>query len=493
MFWANILHFYQPYGQKREIIDAIVEQCYRPVGEGILAHPEARLTINFTGVLLDQLAEYGHQEVIDLYAEAARRGQVEFVTSAKYHSILPLLPESEARRQIEINDETNRKYLGDAYTRRGIFLPEMAWAPELTRVLEQVGLEWVALDELAYNGRVGEVDYTKLYQIKGTKLKAFFREHRLSATIMSAGPRDVGRLKEAAHDELRDHRYVVTGMDGETFGHHRISHEQLLIAMFKDPEIELARISDLETKFKQVETVKTVACTWASSSHDIEQGVAFISWRDPDNQIHELQWELLNLAVEELEKLPHDDEHYKRLRAELDIAVASDQFFWAAAKPWWMIEHIERGAHGLLQVLQHLPNASLGLADRALYLYHEIMDLAFDWQRTGKIDEMGKKRERLVRVPFKDATRDNPAAWKAFLHLMREEETAAAERQDYELAILWRDGIYKLEHRLDIYDSMYVIDLLNKRLPKGKIEEMVKRYKTEFDHIRGGQVEQRSN
>src|SRR4051794_1219531 len=125
MFWVNLLHFYQPYRQKREIVDAIAAQCYRPVAQGILDHPAARLTINFTGVLLDELVKYGHGEIIEMYAEAARRGQVEFVGSAKYHTTLPLLDPSEARRQIDINDETNARHLGGAYQRRGIFLPEM--------------------------------------------------------------------------------------------------------------------------------------------------------------------------------------------------------------------------------------------------------------------------------------------------------------------------------------------------------------------------------
>src|ERR1700722_5708904 len=100
--WATVLHYYQPHNQKREIVDKIVEQCYRPVAQGILAAPDARLTINFTGVLLDLLAKYGHRDVIDLYGEAVRQGKVELVGSAKFHAILPLLSATEARRQIEI-------------------------------------------------------------------------------------------------------------------------------------------------------------------------------------------------------------------------------------------------------------------------------------------------------------------------------------------------------------------------------------------------------
>jgi len=146
-----------------------------------------------------------------MYAEAARRGQVEFVGSAKYHTTLPLLPAAEALRQIEINDEANRRHLGDAYRRRGIFLPEMAYHPKLAPLLEKAGFDWVMVDELAHSGKMGTVDYTKQYIIEGTKLRAIFREHRLSATIMSAGPRDTQALKDAAGTALHERRMIVDG------------------------------------------------------------------------------------------------------------------------------------------------------------------------------------------------------------------------------------------------------------------------------------------
>ncbi|HEY6737051.1 MAG TPA: hypothetical protein VI322_05030 [Candidatus Saccharimonadia bacterium] len=496
MVWATLLHFYQPFGQKKDIVDAITEQCYRPVVEGLLAHPEAKITVNFTGVLLEQLSQYGHEDVIELWREAVRRGQVELVSSAKYHVILPLLPREEARRQIEIHDETNRKFFGELYQPKGIFLPEMGWSPDMAPMLEELGLEWVMLDELAFNGKVGEVDYTTTYEVAGTKLGALFREHRLSATIMSAAPRDVQRLKEAVADDGGPDRYIVTGMDGETFGHHRVGHEQLLFGMFGDPEIEMVRLSDIFARFPGQRTaVPTLACTWASSADDLAKGIPFISWDDPSNEIHKLQWRLLRLAVREMARMKPGEHGYERLRAKLDNAVSSDQFFWAAARPWWMIEHIERGAYELLDVLQHIPEAGPEVAAQGLNLYHEIMAMAYDWQRSGKIDAMFADRAERVRIPFKEKTAgaEGEATWRAIIDLMHERELAARERADYEEAILWRDAVYKLEHKLDIYDAWYVLDILRHRLPKGKVEETIKRYRAEFDRIRGGQVEQRSN
>lgn len=490
MKWATLLHYYQPYGQKREIIDKIVEQCYRPVVEAILAAPEARVSINFTGVLLDLLDEHGHRDVIELYKEAAGQGKVELVGSAKYHAILPLLPASEALRQVEINNQANRKYFGEVYTGRGIFLPEEAWSPALAPVLEQAGFEWVMLDELAYNGHIGEVDYTKTYRVDGTKLKAIFREHRLSSMVASVA-RDVGKLKAAAREELAQDRYVVTGTDGEVFGHHQVGHQRLLQGMMADPAIEMILLSDIFKAFPEARRVKTVACTWASSEDDIAKGIQFISWNDPQNEIHKLQWELLNLTAEQMGRVPKSDPAYDELRGRLDWAVASDQFFWAAGRPWWMIEYIERGAYDLLSVLQHLPNVGAEIAGQGLDLYHRILSLAYDWQRSGKIDS----KDSRPRVPFKEQTleRGDSASWEAFLELMRKEEKNAALRGDYEEAILWRNGLYKLEHKLDIYDTMYIIDLLRRKLPKGVVEDTIEQYQDQYNRIRGGQVEQRSN
>ena len=47
-------------------------------------------------------------------ASSRERGQVEFVGSAKYHAILPLINEHEQRRQIRRNHLTNRHFFGDA-------------------------------------------------------------------------------------------------------------------------------------------------------------------------------------------------------------------------------------------------------------------------------------------------------------------------------------------------------------------------------------------
>src|SRR3989344_8994063 len=232
MYWANFLHIYQPFGQQADILEAVAAQSYRPLIKGVLANPNTKLTLNVTGALLELFDKYGYLDLIDGLRQAGLQGKIEFTGSAKYHALLPFLDEDEIVNQIKINDQTNSFYLGDTYKPAGFFPPEMAYSPKLAPILDSLGFKWMIIDEIAYNGETGNVDYTKLYQITETKLKVFFRERRISNLIMSAVVRSANSLTDAIKHDLSSNRYVLTGMDGETFGHHRPGLESLLFEIF---------------------------------------------------------------------------------------------------------------------------------------------------------------------------------------------------------------------------------------------------------------------
>lgn len=495
MIWGKFLHVYQPHGQDPDILEAIVKQCYEPVFNGILQHEGARITININAALLELFDKYGYHDLIETIAEGGRQGRIEFTGSAKYHALLPFLPHKEMLRQMAINDETNRHYLGDAYQPRGVFLPEMAYSPAVAPAIEEAGFDWVLLDEIAYDGKVDTTDDTKLYKIKDTNVYAFFRERRISNLIMSAVVRSAESLKEAIQDDLATSRYAITGMDGETFGHHRIGLEGLLFEIFDDPDFNLVRISDILDRFDDTTDVEPVASTWASSQEDIENNIQFISWSDPDNEIHDLQWQLWHIVVDEFYQLPEDDPMYKELRHQLDFAVASDQFFWASAKPWWSIDMIEDGAYSLLQIIDKQPNARQKQRQQAHRLYNQILATAFEWKRSGKITQMRQERREKQNIPFRERTLEaggeEKGVYYAFVDMMEEQERQATQQRDYEEAILWRDAIYKLENKLDVYEALHAVDLLRTRITNEEVEKTIEQYKDQYHKIRGGQPEQR--
>jgi hypothetical protein len=83
-------------------------------------------------------------------------------------------------------------------------------------------------------------------------------------------------------------------------------------------------------------------------------------------------------------------------RQLLDRAVHSDQYWWASAKPWWSIEYIEAGAKELLEVIRATPNVSEDIKNQAEGLYLKILTTAFDWQRTGKVEELTKQEDEEI-------------------------------------------------------------------------------------------------
>lgn len=501
MFWANFLHIYQPTQQQPDILEAVVAESYRPMFLGLKKNPKAKITLNINGALVELFDKYKYHDLLDLLRELGKNGQIEFTGSAKYHTFLPLINEQETIRQININDETNKYFLGEAYSPKGFFPPEMGYTEDVSRIIDELGFEWIILDEIACHGSVESVDYTKLHKIKNTNLYAYFRERRISNLIMSAVARTSKKLKETIKQDLKSGKYVITAMDGETFGHHRPGLENLLFDIFKDPDFKLITISEIKKHYKETEEVSPHKSTWASSELDMERGVQFLSWSDPDNPIHAWQHELSNLALKKVYQLcGSPDKQLKAyskpcasLRKNMDIALASDHFWWASAKPWWSIEMIEDGAFRLLEIVRQSSSAKDNDKTRAAELYEKIVSTAFDWQRTGKIREMAKQQDETLRIPFKDRTIGKNESWKydAFIDMMEELEKKAAKNQEYEEAILWRNAIYKLKNKLDIYDSLNAVNLLRTKIPNEDVENIIEKYKKDYYRIRGGQPEQR--
>jgi len=496
MKWANFLHFYQPANQQPDILEAIVVQCYRPIIEGIKKNKKVHLTININGALFELLHKYGYNDLLSDIKNLVDEGRIEITGSAKYHALLPLLSDEEIARQIELNTETLKNFLGD-YQPNGFFSPEMAYDDRVGEIINKLGFKWIILDEISCGGEVGQVDYNQIYKIKDTDLGVYFRNRRLSNLIMSAVVRSRETLLEAMQEELNSGHYIVTAMDAETFGHHRPGLEKMLFEIFDTPEFELIKISDIKNFYQENKVISPAKATWASSKEDISEGIQFLSWSDPENMIHKWQWKLTELVLGEVYKIDKAHPRYEMVREKIDIALASDHFWWASGKPWWSLEMIEYGAYNLLDTLRHVPNVEKETVDEGRDYYEKIIMTAFNWQRTGKIRMMMQSQRDILRIPFKDRTLEKGGEEKgvyfAFIDMMKKLEKQAVERHEYEKAILWRDSLYKLENKLDIYDTINAIDLLRVEIPHKEVEDTISKYKKKYYEIRGGQPEQRGN
>lgn len=389
MIWANFLHIYQPPHQKRVILKEIVETSYRKILD-LLEHREsAKLTLNISASLTEQLAKEGFRDVINRIKSLAEKGRIELTGTAKYHPLLPLLPLQEIRRQIRLNEKTNRVYFGRIFSPRGLHLPEMAYSKSVARVANQLGYRWIILNETSYRGKLfSDIRFDRLFRIKDlSSLSVFFRSRKISDFFQRATLSTISDLQKLVRETLRDSKYFITAMDGETFGHHRKKYDRFLDEVYGSGLFRAVTVSDLFSLFSQnVEWVNPVPSSWASMESELRHGIPYAQWRYPNNPIHRLQWRLTRLAIRLVENSKKDP-GYPRARHLLDQGLHSCQYWWAGAVPWWGIKDIEMGAHILKSTIHALRRVPKTTKEEANEIYIRILLIAHEWERSGKSEK----------------------------------------------------------------------------------------------------------
>jgi len=454
MIWANFLHIYQPPTQKEYWVKKIANESYRKVLKGFKKNPKAKVTLNINAVLTELFDKYNCRDVIADIKKLAERGQIELTASAKYHPFLPLMPKEEIIRQIKLNTETNKKYFGKIYQPKGFFPPEMAYNRKVGETVAELGFEWIILDELAFSGKIKDIDWEKIYNLKGFKdFFVFFRERESSFRILSA---EIGMsvfssnmLIQLLGERINKNEYLITAMDGETFGHHRPGLEDLLFDLYQTKELKPTTISDLLTQFKKRGTVDPRSSSWALMKKDIEQNTPFSRWQDKNNEIHSMQWQLTKLALKNIKQINPSDKKFAEIRHNLDKALHSDQYWWASAMPWWSIEMMEAGAKDLKDVILETPAAKKD-KELAVQLYQNIIFTAFDWQRSGKVDALAKTADEDVTQRITTEMPYIPEAeFNKIVSNLEKQMLEAAKAREYERAAQIRNRVNELKEKKD--------------------------------------------
>ncbi len=392
MYWVNFLHIYQPPTQTEEIVRKVTEECYEKLISVLEDGPQGKITLNISAVLTEQLDRYGYSDVIERLGKLAEKGQIEFTGSAMYHPILPLIPEGEVVRQIEMNTKINKRYFGEIYNPKGFSPPEMCYSFDVAKIVAKLGFSWIIVDELSLQGKIGTARDDVIYEINGLEnLGAFFKERPLSAGLTYGKYPNAQLFLKDLGNKLNRHCYLLTGTDGEIYGHHRPGQERLLEEVFAQGEPQTCTISELSQFFRSVEKVTPLPCSWSTWEDEMAHGIYYPQWSYPDHEIHRLQWYLTNLAVQIIRETPEDSEGYQEGRHLLDEGLHSCQYWWASCRPWWDTGMIEAGAQKLYNAVRSIRNLPKEQVDRAKSLFIFIVETAREWQGTGKAEALKRK------------------------------------------------------------------------------------------------------
>jgi len=338
-----LLHVYQPPTQDPGIVGKIDSECYNPVFR-LLRDSGSKVTVNVNLSLTEQLALHCPQ-TLDLARECSG---CEFTQSGAFHPLFPLIPPEEVERQLRINGEGNRSLMPVFGNPSGVFPPEMALDGRTASILAGLGYRWTITDDVpwVFSGREAPASWIPEYN----GIKVLLRSNFWSNFISFHGD-DGGLIARRLVKEMRgwmgdQDSYIVIAMDGETFGHHRPGAVEGFLKPFLDALSHcdgagLATIGEIAERFPgRKETVPDGS--WSTSSSDIERGVPFPLWDDPNNPDHQSLRLLLNTVLERARSC--GSANVARLADEM---LYSCPFWWASSGRYRAVQ-VRRGISAIL-------------------------------------------------------------------------------------------------------------------------------------------------
>ena len=300
IYWAPLLHAYQPPTQDPSVLRKIDKECYKPLFSMLEEHDNVKICLNINGILIELLREYGLDDTVEQVKNLVVEQKLEILGTAKYHPILPLIPEKEAQRQILLNEEINIKEF-KSWEKNGFFPPELSISSKVAKFIQQSGYKWVIMSGLACQA---EWPYEFIYS-SPNGLKLFFRDDILSNEVAFndiTANEFVEKLKATFNEKNKNaqgNRYFITAMDSETFGHHIEKFERKFLSkaleLINDEDnIKLEFISELDKHFPiHKDKIVPRDSSWSTTLNDINANIPYPLWNHPDNTIHKLYWKIM--------------------------------------------------------------------------------------------------------------------------------------------------------------------------------------------------------
>lgn len=211
------IHNHQPIGNFDFVFEDAYQKSYLPFLQILEKHPKIRISLHFTGILLDWLEQH-HPELLSLVKKLRKNGQLELMSGGYYEPILTVIPHRD--RISQIKKLTKRvKELFD-YNASGMWLAERIWEPTLPSTLFDAGIKYTVVDDthFKYAGlRDDDLDGYFISEDLGKSVSLFPISKQLRYTIPFQDPHEtINELRKMATES--GDKILVFADDGEKFG-----------------------------------------------------------------------------------------------------------------------------------------------------------------------------------------------------------------------------------------------------------------------------------
>jgi predicted glycosyl hydrolase (DUF1957 family) len=353
MWWINFLHLYQPANLEPELIKEAVAKSYRRLIQLLEKKTNLKMTMNISACLIERLEEEGYTDLINRLKSLVAGHRLELVGSAAFHGFLPNLPAEEVIWQIEYQEKVLKKYF-NLKNIKGFFIPEMAYHPQVAKIIAQKNYQWLILDEIA---STKDIDFNYIYKDKDSGLKVVFRQREYSNAYPPDKINILRRQKETP-------KAIVTAVDGELYGLRHLDPQAQLERIVFWSSLKTATVSEyINSNQEEIKEIQLRKSSWESTEKELKANNPYILWNDPKNDIQQALWQLANLALSMKTKYPLD-KNLSWYRWHLNRGLASCWFWWASAYDFthnygplaWSPDQIEKGINDLLRAIRSFEN-----------------------------------------------------------------------------------------------------------------------------------------
>jgi len=144
LHFALIIHAHQPVGNFDHVFEKAYREAYLPFLQTLARFPRMRITLHYSGLLLEWIAKH-HPAFFAKLRRLVARGQVELLGGGFYEPILSAIPEEDRQAQLRLLRDFVRQHFGPQP--RGIWLAERVWEPTLPKTLHAAGVEFTLTDD----------------------------------------------------------------------------------------------------------------------------------------------------------------------------------------------------------------------------------------------------------------------------------------------------------------------------------------------------------
>jgi hypothetical protein len=215
--FAFAIHNHQPIGNFEHVFESAYTQGYIPFLELLERHPHFKISLHFSGILLEWMKQR-HPESLDKVKALVGRKQVEMMTGGYYEPILPAIPDRDKLGQIEklsqfIKNEFDTQPVG-------MWLAERVWEPHLPKPISEAGVRYTIVDDshFKYSGLTeDELLGHFVTEEQGHTLNLFSSSKFLRYSIPFQEPQEtIKYFRKIASED--GNNLIVYGDDGEKFG-----------------------------------------------------------------------------------------------------------------------------------------------------------------------------------------------------------------------------------------------------------------------------------